>query len=47
MFLQIEEINKSYGYGDSLAKVLNGISLDIERGDVFCSVHQALASQHF
>ena len=34
MFLQIEEINKSYGYGDSLAKVLNGISLDIERGEL-------------
>lgn len=34
MFLQIEEINKFYGYGDSLAKVLNGISLDIERGEL-------------
>ena len=34
MFLQIEEINKSYGYGDNLAKVLNGISLDIERGEL-------------
>ena len=34
MFLQIKEINKSYGYGDSLAKVLNGISLDIERGEL-------------
>ncbi len=34
MFLQIEEINKSYGSGDSLAKVLNGISLDIERGEL-------------
>ena len=34
MFLQIEEINKSYGYGDSLVKVLNGISLDIERGEL-------------
>ena len=34
MFLQIEEINISYGYGDSLAKVLNGISLDIERGEL-------------
>ena len=34
MFLQIEEINKSYGYGDSLAKVLNGISLDIKRGEL-------------
>lgn len=34
MFLQIKEINKSYGSGDSLAKVLNGISLDIERGEL-------------
>lgn len=34
MFLQIKEINKSYGSGDSLAKVLNGISLDIERGEI-------------
>lgn len=34
MFLQIKEINKSYGYGDSLTKVLNGISLDIERGEL-------------
>ncbi len=34
MFLQIKEINKSYGYGDSLANVLNGISLDIERGEL-------------
>ena len=34
MFLQIEEINKSYGYGDNLVKVLNGISLDIERGEL-------------
>ena len=35
MFLQIQGIKKSYGAGDSRVDVLNGLDLDIERGE-FC-----------
>ena len=35
MFLEIKQIKKSFGMGDSRIEVLNGIDLEIERGE-FC-----------
>ena len=35
MFLEIKQIKKSFGAGDSLVEVLKGIDLEIERGE-FC-----------
>ena len=35
MFLEIKQIKKSFGMGDSRIEVLKGIDLEIERGE-FC-----------
>lgn len=35
MFLEIKQIKKSFGAGDSRVEVLKGIDLEIERGE-FC-----------
>ena len=35
MFLEIRDIKKSFGQGDSFVEVLKGINLEINRGE-FC-----------
>ena len=37
MFLEIRDIKKSFGTGDSKVDVLKGLDLDIEKGE-FCAV---------
>lgn len=37
MFLEIKQIKKSFGMGDSRIEVLKGIDLEIERGEFLCS----------
>ena len=39
MFLEIRDIKKSFGTGDSKVDVLKGLDLDNEKGEI-CSVAQ-------
>ena len=34
MFIEIKKLNKSYGEGDNKIKVINNVSLDIEKGTI-------------
>ena len=37
MFLEIRDIKKSFGTGDSKVDVLKGLDLDIEKGGILCT----------
>lgn len=34
MFLQLKDVQKSYGFGDNFATVLNGVNAEINRGEI-------------
>ena len=48
MFIEISDIKKHFGEGESRVEVLKGINLEIEKARyVFCSVLPVQESQHF
>ena len=46
VFLEIKNIKKHFGEGESRVEVLKGIDIEIEKGECF-SDRQAHVNQHF
>lgn len=48
VFLEIKNIKKHFGEGESRVEVLKGIDIEIEKGESACfSDRQAQVNQHF